>query len=41
MTLLVSVNVVPGDEAARRVPQPQVEQEKLLLSVQQTKREAG
>ncbi len=38
-TLPVSVNVLPGDEAAGRVRAPEVEQEKLLLTVQKAKRD--
>ena len=36
----VSVNVVPQDVAEGRVPQPVVEQEKLLITVQKAKRKA-
>jgi Ca-activated chloride channel family protein len=36
----LSVNVLPGDEAAGRVRKPEVEREKLLLSVQQAKRDS-
>jgi Ca-activated chloride channel family protein len=38
VTLPVSVNVVPADVAAQRVPAPEVHREKLLLSAQQAKR---
>ncbi len=38
--LPVSVNVVPADLAAGRVPSPEVQREKLLLQTQQAKREA-
>ena len=38
VTLPVSVNVVPADLAAGRVPAPEVEREKLLLSAQRAKR---
>ena len=37
-TLPISVNVVPADLAAKRVPAPVVHREKLLLSAQQAKR---
>jgi Ca-activated chloride channel family protein len=40
VTLPLSVNVLPGDEAAGRVRKPEVEREKLLLTVQQAKRES-
>ncbi|WP_062310209.1 vWA domain-containing protein [Demequina rhizosphaerae] len=40
VTVPVSVNVVPADVARGRVPDPRVEQEKLLLSAQRSKREA-
>jgi Ca-activated chloride channel family protein len=40
VTLPVSVNVVPGDEAAGRVAKPEVEHERLYLEAQQAKREA-
>jgi Ca-activated chloride channel family protein len=38
VTLPVSVNVVPADVAAQRVPSPEVHREKLLLSAQAAKR---
>ncbi len=38
VTLPVSVNVVPADLAAGRVPAPEVEREKLLLSAQKAKK---
>jgi Ca-activated chloride channel family protein len=38
VTLPVSVNVVPADVAAQRVPAPEVHREKLLLSAQRAKR---
>jgi Ca-activated chloride channel family protein len=38
ITLPVTVNVVPADVAANRVPAPEVTREKLLLSAQQAKR---
>jgi Ca-activated chloride channel family protein len=38
VTLPVSVNVVPADVAAQRLPAPEVHREKLLLSAQQAKR---
>lgn len=38
ITLPVSVNVVPADVAANRVPTAEVQREKLLLSAQQAKR---
>lgn len=37
ITLPLNVNVLPGDEAAGRVRSPEVEREKLLLSVQNAK----
>ncbi|WP_062516812.1 vWA domain-containing protein [Demequina gelatinilytica] len=40
VTVPVNVNVVPADVARGRVPDPRVEQEKLLLSAQSAKREA-
>jgi len=40
ITLPVTVNVVPGDVAAGRVPDPVVTVERLLQQAQQTKREA-
>ena len=40
MTVPVSVNVVPADVAAGRVPNPVVEQEKLLQQTQVDKRRA-
>jgi len=40
VTVPLSVNVLPGDEAAGRVRKPEVEREKLLLTVQQAKRES-
>ncbi|NYH51513.1 MULTISPECIES: vWA domain-containing protein [Nocardiopsis] len=39
--LPVSVNVVPGDEAAGRVPRPEVRTEEALQRAQTAKREAG
>ncbi|MFM2437234.1 MAG: hypothetical protein RLZ55_33 [Actinomycetota bacterium] len=36
----VSINVVPGDVAAGRVPEPEVTREKLLIEVQESKRAA-
>jgi Ca-activated chloride channel family protein len=41
VTLPVSVNVVPGDEAAGRVPDPRVRSERLFQRAQQAKREAA
>src|SRR4051794_16246415 len=41
VTLPVSVNVVPGDEAAGRVPDPRVHTELLFQRAQQAKREAA
>jgi Ca-activated chloride channel family protein len=38
ITLPISVNVVPADVAANRVPAPEVHREKLLLAAQQAKR---
>lgn len=40
ITVPISVNVVPADIAAGRVPDPVVEREKLLLATQSAKREA-
>lgn len=40
VTLPVSVNVVPADVAANRVPAPQVHRERLLLSAQKAKRDS-
>lgn len=40
-TLPVSVNVVPGDEAAGRVPEPEVRGEEALQRAQTAKREAS
>ena len=40
VTVPLAVNVLPGDEAAGRVRSPEVEREKLLLTVQQAKRES-
>ena len=40
VTLPVSVNVVPTDEAAGRIPAPEVTREKLFLETQRRKREA-
>ena len=36
----VSINVVPGDVAAGRVPEPEVTREKLLIEAQESKRAA-
>ena len=41
VTLPVSVNVVPGDQAAGRVPDPRVRSELLFQRAQQAKREAA
>jgi Ca-activated chloride channel homolog len=41
ISLPVSVNVVPGDEAAGRVPDPRVRSELLFQRAQQAKREAA
>jgi len=41
VTLPVSVNVVPGDEAAGRVPDPKVRTELLFLQAQEAKRRAA
>jgi Ca-activated chloride channel family protein len=41
VTLPVSVNVVPGDEAAGRVPDPKVRTELLFQQAQEAKREAA
>ena len=41
VTLPVSVNVVPGDQAAGRVPNPRVRQELLFQQVQKAKRDAA
>lgn len=38
VSLPICVNVVPGDQAAGRVPEPQVVQERLLLEVQEKKK---
>lgn len=38
VTLPVDVNVLPGDEAAGRVRKPEVEKERLLLTVQRAKK---
>ncbi|MCB0914641.1 MAG: VWA domain-containing protein [Actinobacteria bacterium] len=40
VTVPIAVNVVPGDVAAGRIAAPEVTQEKLLLAVQRSKREA-
>jgi Ca-activated chloride channel family protein len=40
VTLPVSVNVVPADVAANRVPAPEVHREKLLLSAQRAKQDS-
>jgi Ca-activated chloride channel family protein len=40
VTLPVSVNVVPADVAANRVPAPEVHREKLLLSAQKAKQDS-
>jgi len=40
VTIPVTVNVVPGDVAAGRVPKPEVAREKLFLSAQSRKRDA-
>lgn len=40
VTLPVDVNVLPGDEAAGRVRKPEVEKERLLLTVQRAKRDS-
>jgi Ca-activated chloride channel family protein len=40
VTVPLAVNVLPGDEAAGRVRSPEVEREKLLLTVQKAKRES-
>ena len=40
-SLPISVNVVPGDEAAGRIPHPTVESEKLFQDAQVAKREAS
>jgi Ca-activated chloride channel family protein len=40
VTLPLTVNVLPGDEAAGRVRKPEVERERLLLSAQKAKRES-
>jgi Ca-activated chloride channel family protein len=40
VTLPLTVNVLPGDEASGRVRKPEVEREKLLLSAQKAKRES-
>jgi Ca-activated chloride channel family protein len=41
VTLPVSVNVVPGDQAAGRIPNPRVRQELLFQQVQKAKRDAA
>ena len=41
VSLPVSVNVVPGDQAAGRVPNPRVRQELLFQQVQKAKRDAA
>jgi Ca-activated chloride channel family protein len=41
VSLPISVNVVPGDEAAGRVPDPKVRTELLFQQAQETKREAA
>ena len=41
VTLPVHVNVVPGDQAAGRIPNPTVTHEKLYLATQEAKRQAG
>jgi Ca-activated chloride channel family protein len=41
VTLPVSVNVVPGDEAAGRIPNPKVRQELLFQQAQKAKRDAA
>ena len=41
MTLPVSVNVVPGDQAAGRVPDPKVRTELLFQQAQEAKRRAA
>jgi Ca-activated chloride channel family protein len=40
VTVPLTVNVLPGDEAAGRVRKPEVEREKLLLSAQKAKRDS-
>ncbi|GIH71863.1 vWA domain-containing protein [Sphaerimonospora thailandensis] len=40
-TVPISVNVVPGDEAAKRLPNPVVRAERLFQDVQDTKRQAS
>jgi len=40
-TLPISVNVVPGDEAAGRIPDPEVRSEALFQQTQQAKRESS
>ncbi len=41
VTLPISVNVVPGDEAAGRIPRPEVVTERLFQQAQRAKREAA
>jgi Ca-activated chloride channel family protein len=41
VTLPISVNVVPGDEAAGRIPRPEVVTERLFQEAQKAKREAA
>lgn len=37
VSIPLAVNVLPGDEAAKRIPNPEVQREKLLLDVQREK----
>jgi Ca-activated chloride channel family protein len=41
VTLPISVNIVPGDEAAGRIPRPEVVTERLFQEAQKAKREAA